>query len=246
MSKAAVVTGVSRGIGREVLRGLVSAGHESLAIGLNAPQATDGVRFVRSDLATRAGIDDACRGLRVFLEEGQHDYIVLVNNSASATPAPLEDLSPDEIVANVVLNLIAPVLLSQAALAGMRRCGSGTIINIGSTAARVHPQLLSTYASTKGGLQAFTQTLAGEVARHGISVNCVVPGLVDTSGGRSVRRRLSKLLGLDAEEYERQLTAKMPGSRLVSPVEVAEVVLWLAISAPRSLTGETIGVSGPP
>jgi 2-hydroxycyclohexanecarboxyl-CoA dehydrogenase len=134
------------------------------------------------------------------------------------------------------VNLKGTLLVTRAVLDGMIARGSGRIVNIGSDAGRVGSSAEVVYSATKGGVIAFSKALAREVARHGITVNCVCPGPTDTALLEQVREFDEKL--------HASLARAVPLRRLGRPEDVAAAVVFLASDAAAYITGQTLSVSG--
>ncbi|MGH8902251.1 MAG: SDR family NAD(P)-dependent oxidoreductase [Egibacteraceae bacterium] len=246
MRPIAILTGGSRGIGKAILGRLIVEGYECLVFGLSPLAAlyASSVTFIRRDLSMPSEVLAAASDVERYLLEAARPAELLVNNAGGAWPCPVEDLRLPDVQRDVMLNLLAPMLLSQAVLPRMRLSGRGSIVNIGSIAGRPGVRYLHAYGAAKAGLVAFTQSIAAEVADDGVRVNCVVPGAVDTESARAGRQEISRLLGLDPEEYEKSMIARTGLSRLLDPDEVAAAVLWLAQPEQRALTGQAINVCG--
>lgn len=246
MSPVAVLTGGSRGIGAAILDRLIADGYECLVIGMSPPTGDHANRaaFLERDLSTRGGVIAAVEDVEGHITTAGRPAELLVNNAGGGWPTPIEDLSMPVVERELCLNLTVPMLLSRAVLPGMRGAGRGSIVNVGSVAGRQGVRYLHSYGAAKAGLVAFTQSLAAEVADDGVRVNCVVPGAVDTQGARAGRREISRRLGIDADDYERAMTARNGVSRLLGPGEVADVIAWLAQPERRGLTGQAINVCG--
>jgi 2-hydroxycyclohexanecarboxyl-CoA dehydrogenase len=178
--------------------------------------------------SVRAGVEEAEARL------GPLD--VLVNNAGIDVIGPFLESREETWDRLWAVNLRGTLLTTRAALHGMVARERGRIVNIGSDAGRVGSSGEAVYAATKGGVIAFTKTLAREVARHGITVNCVCPGPTDTALLEQVR------------EYDEKLHASLaraiPLRRLGRPEDVAAAVVFLASDAAAYITGQTLSVSG--
>ncbi|MGH3829167.1 MAG: SDR family NAD(P)-dependent oxidoreductase [Pseudonocardiaceae bacterium] len=245
MNPIAVLTGASRGIGKAILARLVSDGYECLVIGLSAPEALPGVvRFLEHDLADLVSVAAAAQAVRSHLNGLGRPATLLVNNAGGAHPRPAGGLGLDDVRADITLNLLAPMLLADAVVGGMRAASDGAIVNISSTAGRTGVAYLHTYSAAKAGLIAFTQSLAAECAADGVRVNCVCPGAVDTRSARDGRQELSRLHGQHPHAYADAMVSRTGLGRLINADEVAEVVSWLAADAGRAVNGQTINFCG--
>jgi 3-oxoacyl-[acyl-carrier protein] reductase len=212
--QTAVVTGASRGIGLAVATALRQAGARVLGCALHA--ADDVLVCDVRSAADVAGFAEATR-TRIGVPD------ILVNNAGTVVRAPLASL-PEEAWDEVVDgNLKGTFLVSRAFVADMQARGSGRIINVASISGRQGTAGLTAYCAAKHGVVGFTRALAEEVRPHGIAVNAVCPGSVDTD----------------------MLKIGMPGAApAMSPQDVAGVVLYLAAQAPLALTGSCVDVFG--
>jgi short-subunit dehydrogenase len=169
-----LVTGASSGIGRATALRLLQDGAEVLALGRNGPALElTGGRPIVCDLLDRAQID------RAVADAGPVD--VLVNNAGFGWAGPLHELDPDLLEQLVRVNLLAPVLLTRALLPGMLERGRGHVVNVGSIVGLVGARREAGYASTKGGLVAFTESLRQELDRSPVTVSLVTPGAIATA-----------------------------------------------------------------
>lgn len=168
-----LVTGASSGIGRATAERLVARGAEVLALGRNANalEATGG-RPIVCDLCDDAEVR------RAVETAGEVD--VLVNNAGIGWAGPLAELDQETLDRLVRVNLIAPVMLTRAFLPGMLQRGRGHVVNVGSIVGLVGGKEEAGYASTKGGLIAFTESLRQELADGPVKLSLVVPGAIAT------------------------------------------------------------------
>jgi 2-hydroxycyclohexanecarboxyl-CoA dehydrogenase len=237
--KVVLVTGAARGIGAGIARAAAAAG-ASVALG-DVAEAT--VREAAEAIGKRAlglrmDVSDA-RSVRVAVEEaeaGLGPLDVLVNNAGIDVIQPFLESSEETWDRLWAVNLKGTLLVTRAVLDGMIARGSGRIVNIGSDAGRVGSSAEVVYSATKGGVIAFSKALAREVARHGITVNCVCPGPTDTALLEQVREFDEKL--------HASLARAVPLRRLGRPEDVAAAVVFLASDAAAYITGQTLSVSG--
>jgi 2-hydroxycyclohexanecarboxyl-CoA dehydrogenase len=238
-NKVAVVTGGASGIGRATAIALAGAGARVFVAdiddggGLETCQAIkdDGGSgdFVHIDIADQASIEAASAEI---LGHGQPPAIIV--NAAGWDRFELFLDNSLEFVDQIVrLNLIGPVKLTRAFLPAMVEAGAGKIVNVASDAGRVGSTGETVYASAKGGVIAFTKSLAREVAAHGINVNCVCPGPTDTPLFRSL-----------PEKMQAALTRAIPFRRLAQPEDVADAIAFFSSSGSDFITGQVLSVSG--
>ena len=212
--RTAVVTGVSRGIGRAIAAALGGAGARVAGCARNGTGDVFACDVGRPDQVARFA-DDV---LRRF---GPPD--VLVNNAGVAARARLEETTPEIWDAVLDSNLKGTFLVTRAFLPAMRARRRGRIVNVASISGRQGTAQLSAYCAAKHGVVGLTRALAEEVRDDGIAVNAVCPGSVDTEMLR---------VGMPGAKPD------------MSPEDVAGVVLYLATAAPSALTGSCLDVFG--
>ncbi|MFG2959391.1 glucose 1-dehydrogenase [Streptomyces sp. NPDC048291] len=241
--KVALVTGAGRGIGEAVADALAAHGAAVAVCDVDAEAAAEvaatlaerhGVRTtgVGADISDGAAVRTAVE--RVTTALGPVD--VLVNNAAVDVVGRFVDGDEETWDRIIAVNLRGTITVTRAVLDPMIERGGGRIVHIASDAGRVGSSGEVVYSATKGGVIAFGKALAREVARHGITVNCVCPGPTDTA-----------LLGQVAEYSQRMYDATVraiPLRRVARPDEIAGVVAFLASDDAAYMTGQTLSVSG--
>jgi len=237
--KVAVVTGGASGIGRATALGLAGAGARILVADIDdaggretCATIEDGggaAVYIQIDISDQASIEAAASEI---LGQGQPPA-VLVNAAGWDRFELFLDNSLEFMDRIVRLNLLGPVKLTQALLPAMIEAGAGKIVNVASDAGRVGSTGETVYAGAKGGVIAFTKSLAREVAARRITVNCVCPGPTDTPLFRSL-----------PEKMQAALTRAIPLRRLAKPEEVAGAILFFASSGSDFVTGQVLSVSG--
>ncbi len=237
--KTALVTGGASGIGRATVMELARNGAHVICADVNAEKGAElkkeaaatnfAVEFVSVDLANSESVR---RGVAQVLE--RHPRIdILVNAAGWNDLQPFMENAPDYIDRVIAVNLGGMLHLTQALLPAIIAVGKGKIVNVSSDAGRVGSSGETTYAAAKGGVIAFTKSLAREVARYSINVNCVCPGPTDTPMLRSRPEKLK-------EAFLRAI----PFRRFAKPQEIADAIVFFA--GPRSdyITGQVLSVSG--
>ena len=235
--KVVLVTGAARGIGAGIARAAAAAG-AAVALGDVAETTVREAAAALGALPLVMDVSDA-RSVRAAVDEAEArlgPIDVLVNNAGIDVIGPFLESSEEDWDRLWAVNLRGTLLATRAVLHGMIARERGRIVNIGSDAGRVGSSGEAVYSATKGGVIAFTKTLAREVARHGVTVNCVCPGPTDTALLEQVRDYDEKL--------HASLARAIPLRRLGRPEDVAAAVVFLASDAAAYITGQTLSVSG--
>lgn len=237
--KVAVVTGGASGIGRATALGLARRGARVFVADIDDAGGAEtcgaieaggrAADFIHVDISDEASIEAAATEV---LGRGQPPAI-LVNAAGWDRFEPFLENSPEFMDRIIRLNLLGPVKLTRALLPAMIEAGGGKIVNVASDAGRVGSTGETVYAGAKGGVIAFTKSVAREVAAHGINVNCVCPGPTDTPLFRSL-----------PEKMQAALTRAIPFRRLAKPEEVANAILFFSGSGADFITGQVLSVSG--
>lgn len=243
--KVVVVTGGSGGIGAALCERFAEEGAKVAIFDLNAEGAGQVAARIqekggqavayRVDITDYAGI--AAAVARVESEQGPID--VLVNNAGWDHAARFLDTEPALWDKIININLKGPINLHHAVLKGMVARGRGRVVNIASDAGRVGSSGESVYSACKGGIIAFTKTMAREVARKQINVNVVCPGPTDTPLFRDFAGE-----GESGAKLRNALEKAIPFGRLGQPADVVGAVCFLASDDAAFITGQVVSVSG--
>ncbi|MEC9346782.1 MAG: SDR family oxidoreductase [Pseudomonadota bacterium] len=246
MSGVMVVTGGSRGIGAAVA---IKAGAAGYGVCVNyqrnrkaAQEVVDRIRgaggtaiMVHADVTSEAEVKAMFR----TVDQDLGPLTALVNNAGIVAPtATVEQMSADRINRILAVNVTGSFICAREAIARMSTAHGGkggAIVNLSSVAAKLgSPNEFVDYAASKGAIDAFTIGLAKELAPHGIRVNAVRPGLIDTEIHASAG---------EPDRVER-LKGNVPMQRVGQAEEVADAVMWLLSEASAYVTGGFIDVSG--
>jgi 2-hydroxycyclohexanecarboxyl-CoA dehydrogenase len=243
--RTALVTGGGRGIGRSIAEGLAADGLAIVIVDLRLEEAQETAAAIieagGQAMAIEANVvDSSSVTAAVQAAEERFGHIdVLVNNAGWDDLKPF--LDTDEAFWDLIIdiNFKGPLRFIQLVLPGMIERKYGRIINIGSDAGRVGSSLESVYSGAKGGLIAFTKTIAREHARHGVTANVVCPGPTDTPFMHETMDAQG-----DADAVLAAMVKSVPMRRLAAPEEVATAVRFFATDEAGYVTGQTLSVSG--
>lgn len=243
--KTVVVTGGGGGIGGATCQRFGKEGGRVAVFDLNleaAEKVAEQVRAdggtalaVRCDITDRTSVSDA-----VAVTEAQLGLIdVLVNNAGWDVFKPFTKTEPAQWDKLIAINLVGALNLHHAVLPGMAARKAGRIVNISSDAARVGSSGEAVYAACKGGLVAFSKTIAREHARHGITVNVVCPGPTDTALFADYKEGAG-----NPEKLMEAFTRSIPLGRIGQPEDLPGAILFFASEDAAFVTGQVLSVSG--
>lgn len=238
--RTALVTGAGSGIGRAIARKLAQCGAMTLVTDLRGETAAEVASGCTAEglMAKSYPLDicdaDAIAALKSRLTQEGLLPDVLVNNAGWDRLEPFIQNTPDFWRKVIDVNFLGPVTVSRAFVDGMIASGKGgRIINISSDAGRVGSSGETVYAGAKGAVIAFTKSLAREMARYKINVNCVCPGPTDTP-----------LFHSNPERVNEALVKAIPFRRVAQPEEIAGPVAFFATAEASYVTGQVLSVSG--
>jgi NAD(P)-dependent dehydrogenase (short-subunit alcohol dehydrogenase family) len=245
--KVALVTGASRGIGRAVAGRLAQDGAlVAVHYGTNREAAEETVREIESSggaaFAVGAAFGAAFSGTKMLFEAmdaalqqrtGATGFDILVNNAGIAQFSTIEDITDEQFDEVMTVNVKAPLFLIQQALPRLR--DEGRIINLSSAVTRLAFPAILGYSMSKGAINTLTLALAKQLAPRGITVNAIMPGIIDTDMNAGM------LQNPEGRQYAAGLSAF---GRWGEPRDIADVAAFLASSDSRWVTGQMIDASG--
>lgn len=236
MSKTALITGASRGIGKAIAQRFAESGYDLI---LTCEKSEDKLNALTDELRAAYGISCSCFAFDLSdstscrkLFDSVQSLDVLVNNAGISYVGLLSDMTDEQWDRVMGVNLNAPFYLSRLAIPLFLKNHEGRIINIVSVWGEVGASTEVAYSASKGGLIAFTKALAKELAPSNIAVNAVSLGMMDTD----MNSHLS-------DEEKQDIIDDIPADRIGNPREAAELVLKIAES-PSYLTGQVIRFDG--
>ncbi len=243
--KKAIVTGAGSGIGREIAKRLAAEGCAVAVFDINKDGAAETVSeieaaggkatFYPTDITDRDAVDASVDAF----EADSGPVNILVNNAGWDLPIAFIDTDRDFWDKIIAINLYGPLNMHHVVLPRMIEAGGGRIVNISSDAGRVGSSGEAVYSACKGGIIAFSKTVARECARRGVQVNCVCPGPTDTPLFDEF-----KAASGDGAKIAEGLARAIPMKRLGVPEDYAGIVAFLASDDAGYITGQTISVSG--
>lgn len=240
--KVAFITGAGRGIGREIAQKLAQKGLAIVVTDVNLENAKETVSRIEElggeavavlcDVTKLESVEDAVQN--AVEQFGKID--VLINNAGWDKIEPFLKSEPStwELILNI--NLMGQIHTCKSILPLMIENGYGKVVNIASDSGRVGSSGEAVYSAAKGGVIAFTKTMAREMARHKININSIAPGPADTP--------LFKEIGEYNEGIATALVKAIPFRRLAQPSDIANAVAFLASDEAEYITGQTLSVNG--
>jgi NAD(P)-dependent dehydrogenase (short-subunit alcohol dehydrogenase family) len=232
MTYTAVITGASKGIGLDLAQRLLEKGYEVISIARNAPEEFEHPAFhtVKADLLDA----DAVAGAAAEIA-GTHEVTHFIHNAGLIWPNLVEEAKPDDLLGLTQLHLGSALTLTQAFLPAMKDRQFGRILFNGSRAALGVPTRTA-YSATKAGMVGMARTWALELAPHGITVNVVAPGPVQTDNFWGIIPKGS--------DRESELAQRIPVGRLGTTRDISNAFLYFCDPENGFVTGQTLYVCG--
>ena len=235
MSRVALVTGGTRGIGEAICTTLKSAGYTVVANYGGNDQAAQEFTERTGIAAMKFDVSDFEK-TKAAIEQIESDFgpvDVLINNAGITRDGTMHRMTFEQWNAVIQTNLASCFNTCRAVIEGMRERSFGRIVNIGSINGQAGQYGQVNYAAAKSGIHGFTKALAQEGAAKGITVNAIAPGYIDTDMVRAV-----------PEDVLKKIVAKIPVGRLGKPEDIADGVLFLIKDESSFITGSTLSING--
>ncbi|MFW5660336.1 MAG: 3-hydroxybutyrate dehydrogenase [Oceanicaulis sp.] len=251
--QTAVVTGSTSGIGAALAEGLAKNGANIVLNGLGEPGE---IEALRSRIASEHGVTALYHPANMLEPAEVADLVafahrqlgrldILVNNAGIQHVAPVEDFPEAKWDAIVAINLSSVFHATKAAVPLMRAAGRGRIVNVASVHGLVASPYKSAYVAAKHGVHGLTKTVALEVARDGITVNCLNPGYVQTPLVQNQIADTAKARGItEREVVENVMLAAQPTKRFVTYDQLIGALLYLVSEDGANMNGQAITVDG--
>lgn len=250
--QTALVTGAGRGIGRAVALHLARAGANVCVSDIDTKSAATVAGEIR-DLGRRSvavggdvGTDAGRRSMVASAESELGPVDILINNAGIMQVVGIYDLTEADWDRMLNINAKAVFFLSQLVLPGMVARKKGAIVSLASAAGKVATGVKYVhYNVSKAAVIAMTKTLSAEVAKDGVRVNCVCPGIIDTDMWAQIDREQGQaMLGLGEREWYNRRLEQVPMGRAGTPDDVARVILFLASPLAGYMTGQALNITG--
>jgi len=235
MSRVAVVTGGTRGIGRAISVALKDAAYRVAAVYAGDDKAAQQFKGDTGIPVFKFNVGDfaACAEGVKAIEAALGPVEILINNAGITRDTTMHRMSFEHWNAVIQTNLTSCFNMTRQVIEGMRTRGFGRIVNIGSINGQAGQFGQANYAAAKAGMQGFTKALAQEGAARGVTVNVIAPGYVETDMVRAV-----------AADVLEKIVARIPVGRLGKPEEIARAVLFLVADEAGFITGSTLSING--
>jgi NAD(P)-dependent dehydrogenase (short-subunit alcohol dehydrogenase family) len=248
--KVALVTGASRGIGQAIAQAYAAEGAKLCLLATDAARLTalkeslglpDSHVLVQSvDVRQRDAVVQAVQAAAQHF--GRID--VLVNNAGIYKSKPFLDYTVQDFQDLLDVNLMGVVNFMQACLPGMQARGSGSIVNIASTAGKWGSRNQSAYNVSKHAVVGLTRCVALEASPYGVTVNAICPGFVQTDMVENLKRQAAESAGASVDAFMQAALARVPLGRIITPQEIAAMAVYLGSAEASGITGQSLHIDG--
>ena len=250
--KTVLITGSGSGMGQHMAVGYAQEGAKVAVNDINGDAVAETIKMVEEAGGTAhdatADITDLAtvKDMIAVTESTLGGIDILVNNAALLTEHTMFlETDPDACIREIAVILHGTMHCSRSVLPGMINRGGGKIVNIATDAARVGQEREVNYSAAKGGVIAFTKSLAKEVGRHNINVNVVSPGATNSPMRIGLQEQLRQKLGNEAwKAREAKVLRLYPLRRIGEMEDITNTVLFMTSNAARHITGQVLSVNG--
>ena len=248
--KTALVCGSTQGIGKASAEVLASLGARIVLLSRNEESLKKAISDLPKPfnqdhtylIADHSNLEQIQNNVSSFLVK--NPIHILVNNTGGPPSGPIENAEISAFLAAFQNHLLANHTLAQLVLPSMKKEGFGRIINIISTSVKIPLKNLGVSNTIRAAVANWSKTLSNEVAKHGITVNNVLPGATLTGRLSSIIDTNASKKGVDSEEVAQEMMHEIPMSRFASPYEIAAAVAFFASPAASYITGTNMPVDG--
>jgi NAD(P)-dependent dehydrogenase (short-subunit alcohol dehydrogenase family) len=248
--KVVLITGAAQGLGKAVALAFAAQGAQLVLVDLNGVLLNETVKEMQENgtkcaaIAANIAASGAARDIVRQSVELFGRLDVLINNAAVSSVESLLEVTENEWDKVFAVNVKALFFLLQAAARVMKETGGGRIVNVSSPATRMTLTNYTSYATSKAAVDYITRTAAAALGPHGITVNAVAPGRMDTPMQQATEEANAAAAGIDLQAYVQSRTVDIPLRRRTTPAEVAEGIVWLAMQAASYVTANRLNISG--
>jgi sorbitol-6-phosphate 2-dehydrogenase len=249
--KVAVVTGAGQGLGAAIASRLAMEGADLALCDMNIEMAkklelqlneTYGIKTisVEADVSKRTQVEI----MRDIVIASFHKVDILINNAGIAKVCPIQELDEQTWDRIMDVNLKSVYLCTKTFLPSMIEKRFGKIVSLSSMSAKIGGRWMTAYSASKAGIMGFTKSLAREVARFGICVNCICPGIIPTQLWSASKADHARKLGKTEKEVDPYYVGNIPLGRLCTPQDVANIAFFLVSSEASYMTGQSVNITG--
>jgi NAD(P)-dependent dehydrogenase (short-subunit alcohol dehydrogenase family) len=249
--KVAIVTGGGRGIGKYIARRMCENGAKVVICSRNERN----LEKTRKDFEKQSGYESLIIRADISLKDQVQMVIektlekwgkidILVNNAGTGGMNPMTWLDDGQWFAMLETNLHGLYFMTKAALEQIKKNKIGRIINIASHLSKTALPCYTAYCTAEHAILGFTRSLALEVVENGITVNAICAGLIDTDFAKKRTFEMADQLGLPQREYTQNVINAIPIKRLIDPLEVGSLAVYLASDQAQAVTGQAIDING--
>ncbi|MFV0294095.1 MAG: SDR family oxidoreductase [Paracoccus sp. (in: a-proteobacteria)] len=245
--KRALVCAASRGLGRSCAEALAAEGVDLI---INA-RGAEALKQTADEIAARHGVSVTSVATDITTESGRDQVLaaagqvdILVNNAEGPPPGHWQDWSRDDFIRALDANLLTAVALIQATVPGMMERSWGRVVNITSAAVRSPIAVLGLSNTARTGLTGFVAGMSRDVARHGVNVNNLLPGLHATARAESLDGNTAKAEGISIEEARERRQAGIPAGRYGEAADFGAACAFLCSQQAQFIVGQNLLLDG--